>query len=358
MHPDDTLDLAILDSGDPTRAIVVARNRHDLAIEPLACDHVQAMIAFREQLALAAAGNGQRPTEKALADFGRALFRLVVQNAVSTIYQRLPNSHIRLQIFSNRPDLQSLPWEFLVQPDTPPGPNALRSVVRVVPTVGIDAPQPAKLGKKLRLLFVHAEPSDQGSVSWDDIRDTILDEFAARAANQLAMDVVDGASPAALFDALQAKRYDILHFAGHGRVSNGVGELLFVNRKTNKSVPLPAQKLGALLRDAQLRLVVLSACSTSAGDFAKEFAVVSKTLVEAGVAAVVANQFPVTNSMAATFAGAFYRELLRSGDVDQATTKARVLLHLEPSLAGDAARFEWGIPTLYRHAGAAKVLAP
>ncbi len=105
MHPDDTLDLAILDSGDPTRAIVVARNRHDLAIEPLACDHVQAMIAFREQLALAAAGNGQRPTEKALADFGRALFRLVVQNAVSTIYQRLPNSHIRLQIFSNRPDL-------------------------------------------------------------------------------------------------------------------------------------------------------------------------------------------------------------------------------------------------------------
>lgn len=358
MQADDTLDLAILDTGDAARAIVVARARHDLAIEPLACAPVQALIAFREQLATAAAGHGQRPTEAALADFGRALFQLVVRNGVDRIYQRLPGtSHIRLQIVSDRPDLQSLPWEFLVQPGTVSGPNLLRSVVRVVPTVGLDAPEPTKQGQRLRILFVYAEPNDQSSVSWNDIRDTIQQEFEVRTQDQVELDVVEGSSTDAL-DALDAKAYDILHFAGHGRVRNGDGELLFKNRKTNRSQPLSAQQLGVQLRGKGLGLVVLSACSTSAGDFAKEFAVLAKTLVEAGVAAVVANQFPVTNGVAAMFAGAFYRELRRSGDVDQATTKGRVKLHGEPKLANGAARFEWGIPTLYRHSGAARIFAP
>lgn len=359
MGRDDAFDLSILDSGDPARAIVVARNHPDLAIEPLACARVKELIAFRETLAKAAAGDGQRPSEAQLAQFGRDLFELLVQGSVARIYQRLPpKSHIRLQIYSNRADLQALPWEFLVQPGTPPGPNSLRSVVRVVPTIGVESPAPKSLSGGLRMLFVYAEPGDQAGVSWADIRDTIQDEFEVRAPAAFTMDIVEGASPAALFNALQAEAYDVLHFAGHGQVSQGVGELLFVNRKTNKSVPLSASRLGTLLRDSELRLVVLSACSSSAGDFARDFAVVSKTLVESGMPAVVANQFPITNSIAATFAGAFYGELLRTGDVDRAATKGRVLLDLEPRLGGGAARFEWGIPTVYRHAGAARILEP
>ena len=67
---------------------------------------------------------------------------------------------------------------------------------------------------------------------------------------------------------------------------------------------------------------------------------------------------PITNSIAAKFAGAFYRELLRSGDVDQATSNGRLSLYAEPDLPNQAARFEWGIPTLYRHVGAALVWKP
>jgi hypothetical protein len=100
--------------------------------------------------------------------------------------------------------------------------------------------------------------------------------------------------------------------------------------------------------------VVLSVCNTAAGDFSKSYAVVAKTLVESGVPAVVANQFEITNKNAALFAGAFYAELLNSGDIDRAITKGRVELDFGGRLPNNVARIDWGIPTLYRHLGAAR----
>jgi len=260
-----------------------------------------------------------------------------------------------LHILGSGADVQALPWEYMREPGTIPGPNSLRSVVRVVPTIGVEPPVPLAAIAKIRLLYVFADPIDQEEVDWEEIKSRIEREFAARSPELLEMDVIEGASPQMLFDALAKKSYDVLHFAGHGQVdATGEGELLFVNLKTHKSEPLSAQQLGMLLRGHNLRLVVLSSCDSSAGDFAKPFAVVAKTLVEASVASVVANQFPLTNSTAAKFAKAFYGELIKTGDVDRATTQGRVFLALEPPRA-NAARFEWGIPTLYRHVAAAKL---
>jgi len=341
---------------NPSHAIAVARCGYDLAIEPLACDQINSLIDFRARLAAAAEGAGQRPTADQLIQFGHMLFTFTVRRTIETIYNRLPNSHIRLHIYSNRPDLQALPWEYLQQPGTTPGPNSLRSVVRIVPTIGVEPQDPLKLDKALRMLFVYAEPVDQTAVAWLDIKESIEREFQVRLPDNFQLDLVQGATRQSLFDALDTKPYDVLNFAGHGELaSDGTGHLLLKDFKTQKSDPISASQLGLLLRNKNLRLLMLSACSTSGGDFAKEFAVLAKTVVQSGVPAVVANQFPVTNSIAAKFAGAFYKELLRSGDVDQATTNGRIALAFEPPLPGGAARFEWGIPTVYRHVGAAQI---
>jgi CHAT domain-containing protein len=208
------------------------------------------------------------------------------------------------------------------------------------------------------MLFVHAEPIGQSSVAWQDIMETIEREFQARLSDlpkTFELDVVQGETRDSFLKAIEKKHYDILHFAGHGQINaKGFGELLLKNSKTGKSDPISAPALGTLLENKRLRLVVLSACSTSAGDFAKEFAVVAKSLVEYHVPAVVANQFPITNSAAATFAGSFYNKLLQSGNVDLATTAGRLALAFMPPASGQA-RFEWGIPTIYRHIGAARV---
>jgi CHAT domain len=145
---EDHFELSILNAGHPSHAIAVARNGYDLAIENLSCAELNELMEFRSSLADAATGKRTyRPTVRELDEFGEKLFHFTVQHRVRTIYERLPSSHISLQIFSNLPDLQALPWEYFHQPGTIPGPNALRSVVRTVPTIGVRPPNPLKLGR-------------------------------------------------------------------------------------------------------------------------------------------------------------------------------------------------------------------
>jgi len=356
---DDCFDLAILGTGRPSRVIAIARCGYDFAIESLSYTKLKKLMDFRSRLESAITGTGKTPTKDELSAFGQKLFEYSVQGKVKKIYDRLPFSHIRLQIYSDLADLQALPWEYMKESEQSSAPNSIRSIVRIVPTIGIPAQAPLKLNKKkLQLLFVQSEPIDQGPVEWNQIKDAIENDFKVLR-DSLQMTVVPAATRQSLFDALKGKQFDILHFVGHGEVEpDGTGKLILRDLKTGKSDSVSASELAPLLTDIRLRLVVLSACSSSSGDFTKEFAVVAKSLVEAGIPAVVANQFPINNTVAVAFARTFYEALLRTGDLDLATKEGRKILALlnKSSSSDDRARFEWGIPTLYRHAGVTKVL--
>jgi len=355
----DCLDLTILQTQSSDHAIAVARYGVDLAIEPLNCSDLGNLYSFRDKISATASsgGTGLRPTPAELVNFGKELFAFSVTGRIKTVYDRLnANSHVRIQLVSDHPDLQSLPWEYIQDPIASPGPNPVRWVLRIVPTIGIDVPKPKKINKKdLRLLFVYSDPIDQAHVDWIDIKASIESEFKSRLGNQFEMDVVAGATKATVLNAIKAKEYDILHFAGHGDVDqNGVGRLLLLDLQSHQSVPMTSAELWTMLKGSKIRLIVLSSCNSSKGDFSKPYAVIANSLVLAGIPAVVANQFPITNSIAAEFASSFYSELFRSGDVDKAVSEGRIKLYLiNKVLPEDAACIEWGIPTLYRHLGAA-----
>lgn len=358
MVPNDTFDLAIIDSGNSTSAVAIVRSEHDLSIERVSTALLPDLKAFGGRLAAAAEGRAaSRPDEKTLTKFGHNLFEFSMPSRVKTVYDRLPTTHIRVHIYSDWADLQALPWEFMQDPRIPPGPNTLRSVVRVVPTVGINAPTTVRMPKKLRMLFVYSDPVDQESIDWADIKDSIKHDFEAfGATTALEMDPVESATADDMRQKLSAKPYDVLHFVGHG---NENGELMLVDRTTQQSDPVSAVTLGGWMRGTTLRLVVLSSCKTSAGDFTQQYRVLAKTLVESGVPAVVANQYPISNTVAAKFAGDFYAELLRNGgDVDLAASKGRLALAPKAPVADKPAQFDWGIPTLYRHMRAARLWGP
>jgi hypothetical protein len=344
---DDCFELSILDTGRHSRVITIARCGFDLAIESISYKTLKQLMQFRARIVAAIAGTGARLTNTELSEFGQRLFRSAVQQTVNSVYSRLPNSHIRMQIYSDHPDIQAFPWEYIQPPGSPPGPDAFRSIVRVVPTIGLKLPPPLKLTKKrLQLVFIYSEPIDQDAVEWPDIKESIEREFKSRLPQNFSLTVVEAANRDKLFAALDGKSFDILHFVGHGEIgSDGTGKLVLQDLKTRISDPISVAQFGPFLKNKGLRLVTLSACSTSAGDFSKEFAVVAKSLVGYGIPAVVANQFPITNSSAATFAGAFYKELLRSGDVDLATTNGRIALAMEPALPRKISRHDWGTPS-------------
>jgi CHAT domain-containing protein len=185
--------------------------------------------------------------------------------------------------------------------------------------------------------------------------------FAARISpDRYELTVIAG-TPQSLFKAFENanERFEIFQFSGHGDLDpqSGEGRLLLLNESNNQSSPITAGNLAVLLAGRGIRLAVLSACMTAAGNAADPFNVVAEALVLNGIPAVVANLLPVPDASVASFVGPLYTNLLTTGDIDVAVSQGRIKLAIELALPIDAT-LEWGIPTLYRHIAASKVFLP
>ena len=306
--------------------------------------------------------NQQRPKNSELTQFGLDLFDYIVRDDVRQLYNRLPGGTLtRIHILTNRPDLQSLPWEYLQDPKHASGPWLERSIVRVIPSVGQTPPAPLALaqgGPKIRILFVYADPANQGIVSWLDVKKSVEREFAARIpTDRYDLEVVEG-TLAGFTKAVETGSYDIFQFSGHGEVDakTGKGCILLLSEMNNQSVQLFASDLAVFLRGRGVRLAILSACLTSAGNSADPFDVVAEALLKENIPAVVANQLPVPDKSVAAFVGRLYATLLETGDIDIAVNEGRLRLWSDLILQQEA-RLEWGIPTLYRHITGAQVFS-
>jgi len=354
----DVLDLTILDSGSNDHAVALARSGADCAITQLPFGkELKQLTDFRDWIESAVRGSKFPPNSSELEKFGERLFTFVFRDEVAELYNRLSKDDVRLNIICNRSDIQNLPWEYLQEPKKKRGPQRGRSVIRVVPTIGQDLPQPLRLGTEVRVLFASAAPTDQGAVDWEDVRDAVQRAFDANMPDGVTLNLIDGATPRALRRAVAEEEFDIFHFSGHGRVKDGRGQLVLVNRKTQKSEYMDSEQVCAVLAGRGIRLVVLSACLTATGDFKDDFSVIAAALVRSGIPAVVANQMPVSNKTISPFVGEMYGKLIRSGDIDFAMTEGRIALYAD--LAKDASSgLEWGIPTLYRHYQGAQLYQP
>jgi CHAT domain-containing protein len=365
----DTLDIAILSPAAKKATIALARYGSDIAIADLSSGNdLKSLLGFKDLISQVLLLNQKRPTKDELTKFGRALFRFLVRDEVKRLYDRLPlDTLVRINILTNRPDVQSLPWEFLQDPNQNPGPWLNRSVVRIIPTIGRLPPAPMQLaaqGAKLKILFVYAVPQDQTLVSWPSVKSRIESAIALSAAvsaDSYELKVIQGTTEE-LFAAFQNQndKYDIFQFSGHGDIDPHTGEgriLLVDSKKSDQSHPISASDLANILQGRGIRLAVLSACLTAAGTSADPFNVVAEALLHAGIPAVIANQLPVPDESIATFVGPLYAQLLNTGDIDLAVNDGRVKLSVVLAAPG-LATLEWGIPTLYRYIDGQKVFQP
>lgn len=355
----DIFDIAILGAEKGLeQASVLARHNSDLALAQINCvPAVGELNAFRNRIERVILGREERLQPRELRQFGERLFNFLMGGDVARLYDRLPNAHVRLNVLSNAPDLQSLPWEFAQEPRGLSGPNILRSVVRIVPTIGLEPVAPLALGgEKIRILLAWAEPVDQDLVSWASVKESIERTFYnANPSAAYELEVIEAANRKTLIAALQSGAFHIFHFSGHGVVKNGIGHLVLQNRRDESDL-LRADELGNILRGRDVRLAVLSACDTATGDFKNDFAVAAETLVRAGIPAVVANQLPVFDATVAEFVAAMYGELLSTGDIDRAVGEGRLrLAHMFED--SSHAVLDWGVPTLYRHIAASQIFA-
>lgn len=290
-------------------------------------------------------------------ELGRRLFEALFSGPVRSLFDQSVGSvekssgrglRIELHFDPEHPDLvrlSSLPWELLFWHDR----REFLSLSRFSPVVRyLDVTRPARsldLGAKLRIL-VAVSPSRARPLDLERERHEI--EGAWGGDSRIEAVFLDPVTLPELRKALNCGPFHVLHFMGHGEFFHATGEgALIFNDDRGDENPVAGPWLASLLRDeADLQLVLLNTCH-SARSTTEEgldpFAGVGTALVKAGIPAVVAMQFPISDQAAIAFSSAFYERLASGQSLGAAAAAGRKAI-----LADDVDSLEWATPVLFR----------
>ncbi len=282
--------------------------------------------------------------------FGLRLYQAVFAGAVGRCLRRSLDEagrssaglRIRLRFDAGAPELAELPWELLYAPDLERllAPSSETPLVRYLPVEHSSRMQPVR--PPLVVLAALSNPAGATPLAvereWQHLQEAVagLDEGHVRLERAPA-------TWAALQARLRQGPVHVLHFVGHGFFDRGqnLSGLVFEDDAGRASI-VPAEMFKTLLHDHDaLRLVYLNACEGASNGRSDPFSGVAQQLVQQGVPAVVAMQFPVSDAAAVTLSREFYRALAGGYPVDAALSEAR------KAVLGQTGSPEWATPVLF-----------
>lgn len=272
----------------------------------------------------------------------RALFTGDVKSRFDESYGRSAAGErvlrIRLHVELDDPDCQriaSLPWEYLWHPEKRQSLALSKqtTITRYLPVAQPEETRPFE--PPLRILFVAANPHGDLKLGAE------LEEIRKRLGSEKGecdYQVIEDATYEALAERL-TDSFHVVHFMGHGGFNGDEGTLLLQDGEVRGT------KLGNLIANQQkAHLVFLNACRTAEIprlNGRDPFAGVASAMVAAGVPAVVAMQFPISDPAAIHFAARFYSQIAQGRAIEEALLAGRQRVE---ALAPD--RDEWATPVL------------
>lgn len=123
--------------------------------------------------------------------------------------------------------------------------------------------------------------------------------------------------------------FQVIHFIGHAEFREDTGRILLNSDQGGMTWVNEDRFAGQLKNHEALKLVVLNACQGATISGTQAFVGMAPKLVQAGIPAVVAMQYPIYDTAALLFAREFYYALFKGGNagrVDWALTHARNIL--------------------------------
>lgn len=297
------------------------------------------------------------PETQTPVEVGARLYNALFTDGIRTMYDRScgevlsdPNMGLRIKLHVDIEDpelaaVAQLPWEFAYES----GVQEYLALSRQTPIVRyIDVAKRlttySRQGK-LRILVVIASPRDHAQLDLAKERKLIEDSWAGD--DSVEVDFLEHPTRTSMQQALEESPCHVLHFMGHGAYDavSRSGALVIEDSDGNADM-LDAQTIKVWLRDVpSLRLIFLNACNTGKADENEPFAGVANSLVLAGLPAVLAMQFPISDTAAIDFARVFYSRLVKGSPVDEATTQGRKAV-----FSGNSGAMEWATPVLYMRA--------
>lgn len=307
------------------------------------------------QIALLRSGEQRRqslsPEQQTVQDFGRALFDALLVGEVRARYDvsqeraRSQDKGLRFKLRANTPEMAALPWEFLYDPRRADY-VCLSNDTPIVRYLELPHPiQPLTVSLPLRILGMVASPSNMGNLNVDLEKQRVEEAlYYLQDAGLVKLTWLQGQTWRDLQQAMRRGKWHVFHFIGHGSFDATVDEgLVMLCGEDGEAQSMHATELGRLLANhPSLRLALLNACESARGSTRDLFSSTASLLVQRGIPAVLAMQYPITDRAAIELARTLYESLVDGLPVDAAVVESRVAISLAVHNT-----VEWGTPVLY-----------
>jgi hypothetical protein len=317
---------------------------------------VESLLARRNQLARAVlkSGEGGRSAlrqERLLREHGQVLFSALLgaekvagRYTASAALAAESEQGLTVVLRTETPTLASLPWEAMYDAATGGYVCRRHQLVRRVPIASPAAPLTVHM--PLRIFGVPSSPDGLPVLNVANEQEQLTKALAGlRAENLVEVRWAPKATWAGLQDLLLRETLHVIHFVGHGRFDARLnkGTLALVG-DDGRADWVDAERLVDLLRQAHPmpRLAVLNSCSGAVTGAQDLFSGTAAALVRGGISAVVAMQYPISDTAAVAFARGFYAAIACGRGVDDATSSGRVAI-----LGTSARTLEWVAPVVY-----------
>jgi CHAT domain-containing protein len=306
------------------------------------------------------------PSESILIQFGKQAFQSIfvdtgpIRDAYvgskAALGATSENNRMKIRLRLEPPELAGLPWEYLYDESDPIKYLSLKhSLVRSFEQQ--QRTRPVRINGPLRILGMIANPSSHEWPAVDEAMERRRIESAIdklQKEGRIAFEWLGSGTSHSLLTRLLEEEWHVFHFVGHGGTddpsqppnnadeqSDESGFIVFVDEKgaaVKKYASELATDLGSAARS--LKLAVLNCCDSAKTTNREKFGSPAAALVKSGLSAVVAMQYPITDSAAINMADGFYRALTNGRSIEEAVTVARIFMK-------NKSKIEWGIPVLY-----------
>lgn len=266
--------------------------------------------------------------------------------------------------------LRDLPWEYLLfnvdlsREDTAAFFLCLDKEVSIIRELRVDqtivprsitADEPSS--QTMVIAFAGSDMSDPLNL---DKERSVIQDLLTKYGSHISHYFVKEVQPATLLGGSERESkffyVHLFHFSGHAEEPKPIGagsetapyykggiELV---SPTGSRIKMNADKLGNILKSADVSVAVLNGCNTAAQSNLNYWSGTATTMFSVGLSAVVGMQFRVDDDSAIAFTGKFYEALIQGRTIDEAVNRGRMAIDSEQSTQ-DMCGF--GIPVLYLH---------
>ncbi|MEW6031068.1 MAG: tetratricopeptide repeat protein [Chloroflexota bacterium] len=307
--------------------------------------------------------------ETSLEQIGKDLFNAVFEKSARAMgmYERLmerrkEGQSCSIVIDTKEPRILRLPWELLADEggylfSRNPPVNIRRRMQKTRDTDMRDFSLP------VRVLMVISRPTKAEFIDPRSSAEPLLDALD-ELGDAVEVEFLRPPTVAALMRRIRDREQPsvhVVHFDGHGVYDPGIGLGFLLFEKDDYSNDLAdSSRLGSLLNESGIPLMVLDACQSAEPDDRNPFGSVAAKLIESGVGGVVAMNYSVLVETSRRLIGQFYKALAKGESVSTALGTARLELladtgrhhyfNHEEQKEVEIELHDWFVPALYQQA--------